>query len=131
MARRFDVREHVAYLNTIRISLSRTYFTSATIREHFRNSGIPSNMLFWSIFSNSGLLKKVGKDQYCFESNLPIHFKTFAEIYNTYKSKANSYTTKWQNKKNRKQLLKRPDIQAAIKLLKANGMDVVVSIEKI
>ena len=43
----------------------------------------------------------------------------------------NAYHNKWYDKKRRKDILKRPDIQAAIKLLRENGMDVVVSVQKI
>ena len=43
----------------------------------------------------------------------------------------NTYYNKWYDKKRRKDVLKRPDIQAAIKLLRENGMDVVLSVQKI
>ena len=52
-------------------------------------------------------------------------------FYEQYKEKVNAYHNKWYDKKRRKDVLKRPDIQAAIKLLRENGMDVVLSVQKI
>ena len=84
------------------------------------------------VFSNSGLVKQIGDDLYCFNNpNKPIHFHKLNVIYKEYKEKVNAYHNKWYDKKRRKDVLKRPDIQAAIKLLRENGMDVVLSVQKI
>ena len=41
------------------------------------------------------------------------------------------YHNKWYDKKRRKDIFKRSDIQAAIKLLNDNGLDVVIRVQKI
>lgn len=132
MAKKFDAEAHIVGLNTLRYQLAKTPFTSDTIREGFKSCGIPSNSLFWTVFSNSGLVKQIGDDLYCFNNpNKPIHFYKLNEIYKEYQKKVNMYHNKWYDKKRRKDILKRPDIQAAIKLLRENGMDVVLSVQKI
>ena len=132
MARQFDAEAHIVGLNTLRHQLAKTPFTSNTIREGFKSCGIPSNPVFWTVFSNSGLVKQIGDDSYCFNNpNKPIHFHKLNEIYKEYQKKVNAYHNKWYDKKRRKDILKRPDIQAAIKLLRENGMDVVLSVQKI
>lgn len=132
MAKQFDAEAHIVGLNTLRQQLAKTPFTSDTIREGFKSCGIPSNPVFWTVFSNSGLVKQIGDDLYCFNNpNKPIHFHKLSEIYKEYQKKVNAYHNKWYDKKRRKDVLKRPDIQAAIKLLRENGMDVVLSIQKI
>lgn len=132
MARQFDAEAHIVGLNTLRHQLAKTPFTSDTIREGFKSCGIPSNPVFWTVFSSSGLVKQVGDNLYCFNNpNKPIHFHKLTEIYKEYQKKVNAYHNKWYDKKRRKDVLKRPDIQAAIKLLRENGMDVVLSVQKI
>lgn len=129
MAKKFDAEAHIVALNTLRYQLAKTPFTSNIIREGFKSCGIPSNLVFWTVFCNSGLVKQIGDDLYCFNSpNKPIHFHKLGRIYREYKNKVNTYHNNWYDKKRRKDILKRPDIQAAIKLLRENGMDVVQKI---
>ena len=126
MAKKFDAEAHIVGLNTLRLQLAKTPFTSDTIREGFKSCGIPSNPVFWTVFSNSELVKQIGDDLYCFNNPNKLN-----EIYKEYQKKVNTYHNKWYDKKRRKDVLKRPDIQAAIKLLRENGMDVVLSVQKI
>lgn len=132
MAKKFNAEAHIVSLNTLRVQLAKTPFTSDTIREGFKSCGIPSNPVFWILFRKSGLVKQIGEDLYRFnDPSRPIHFNKLSEIYREYKDKRNAYYNKWYDKRKRKDILRRPDIQAAIKLLKENGMDVVISVQKI
>lgn len=132
MARRFDAEAHIISLNKLRVELARTPFTSDTIRKGFKSCGIPSNLMFWNTFRNFGLVSMIGEDLYCFnDPRKPIHFTKLNEIYKKYQEKINVYHNKWYDKKKRKDVLKRPDIQAAIKLLNDNGLDVILRVEKI
>lgn len=132
MARRFNAEAHIVSLNRLRVELTDIPFTSNIIRKGFKSCGIPSNLVFWNIFRNSGLVSMTGEDLYYFnDPRKPIHFTKLDELYKKYQEKINVYHNKWYDKKKRKDILKRPDIQAAIKLLRENGMDVVVSVQKI
>ena len=132
MAKKFKAEEHIVALNALRIQLINTTFNSSMIRAEFKNCGIPSNMLFWTVFCNSGLIGIVGKDLYCFKDfDKPIHFRRLGEIYKEYQTRVNSYHNKWNDKRKHKDILKRSDIQAAIKLLQDNGIDVVININKL
>ena len=132
MPRKFNAETHIIELNILRNQLAKISFSSDTIREGFKNCGIPSNALFWAVFSNSGLVKQIGRNLYCFNNpNKPIHFYRLDAIYKEYQKKVNAYHNKWYDNKKHKDILKRPDIQAAIKLLRENGMDVVVNVQKI
>ena len=132
MAKKFDAEAHIVGLNTLRYQLAKTPFTRDTIREGFKSCGIPSNLLFWSVFYNSGLIQQIGEDLYCFnDPTKPIHFLKLDRIYREYKEKVSMYHNKWYDKKRRKDIFKRPDIQAAIKLLNDNGLDVVIRVQKI
>ena len=132
MARKFDAESHIVDLNTLRIQLIKTPFTSNTIREGFKNCGIPSNLLFWTIFSSSGLVQRVGKDLYCFRNpNKPIYFHRLEDIYKEYKKRVTVYHNKWYDKKQRRDVLKRSDIQDAIKLLQNNGFTIVIDVKNL
>ena len=132
MPKKFNAEEHIIGLNTLRLRLIKAPFTSEVIREGFKDCGIPSNPAFWYEFRSSGLISIVDKDLYCFnEPKKPIHFAKLNEIYRKYQEKSSAYYNKWYNKNKRKDVLKRPDIQAAIKLLNENGLDVVLKVQKI
>lgn len=132
MARKFDAEAHIVDLNTLRCQLAKIPFTSDTIRDGLKSCGIPSNLLFWSVFSNSGLIKQIGEDLYCFNDPAkPIHFLKLDKIYKEYQRRVNMYHNKYHDKKKRKDVFKRSDIRAAIKLLNDNGLDVVVRVQKI
>lgn len=129
MTRKFNAKAYITALNTIHYQLSQTPFTSETIQIEFKNCGLPSNPIFWSVFSKSNLVKKIGRNLYCFnEPDTPIHFIKLDTIYKEYKRRLTAYRNKWHDNKKQKDVLKRPDIQAAIKLLKDNGMDVVIHV---
>ena len=88
MAKKFDAEAHIVGLNTLRYQLAKTPFTSDTIREGFKSCGIPSNLVFWKVFSHSGLVKQIGDDLYCFNNpNKPIHFHKLNEIIRNTKRK--------------------------------------------
>ena len=132
MARKFDAEAHIIDLNTLRHQLAKIPFTSDTIREGFKNCGIPSNALFWAVFSNSELIQKIGVDLYCFRNpDKPIHFHRLGDIYKEYKKRVTIYHNKWSDKKKRKDILKRPDIQDAIKLLQDNGFTIVIDVNNL
>ena len=132
MARKFDAEAHIVDLNTMRTQLAKIPFTSDTIREGFKSCGIPSNALFWAVFSNSELVQKIGNDLYCFRNpDKPIHFHRLGDIYKEYKKRVTIYHNKWCDKKKRKDILKRPDIQDAIKLLQDNGFTIVIGVKNI
>ena len=85
MAKKFDAEAHIVGLNTLRYQLAKTPFTRDTIREGFKSCGIPSNLLFWSVFFNSGLIQQIGEDLYCFnDPTKPIHFLKLDRIYREY-----------------------------------------------
>lgn len=132
MNKKFDAEAHITNLNKLRIELAKIPFTSDTIRKGFKSCGIPSNLLFWSVFRNSGLVSMIEEGLYCFnDPRKPIHFTKLSEIYRQYQEKTTVYHNKWHDKKKQKDVLKRQDIQAAIKLLNENGFDVVLKIQKI
>lgn len=129
MARKFDAESHIVDLNSLRIQLANIAFTSDTLREGFKNCNIPSNPIFLNEFFKSGLITQIGKDLYCFTNpSKPIHFNKLNDIYKEYKKKSDKYHNKWYNKEKRKNVLKRSDIQAAIRLLNENGMEVIFRI---
>ena len=132
MARKFDAEAHIIDLNTLRHQLAKIPFTSDTIREGFKSCGIPSNALFWAVFSNSELVQKIGDNLYCFRNpDKPIHFHRLGDIYKEYKKRVTIYHNKWSDKKKRKDILKRPDIQDAIKLLQDNGFTIVIDVNNL
>lgn len=132
MAKKFDAKAHIVGLNTLRIQIAKTPFTSNTIREGFKSYGIPSNTLFWTVFSNSELIQKMGDGLYCFRnSDKPIHFHMLEDIYKEYKKRVTIYHNKWSDRKKHKDILKRHDIQDAIKLLQNNGFTVAINISNI
>lgn len=127
MSRKFDPEEHIIGLNTLKSQLALTPFDSDTIRKGFKSCGIPSNNLFFSIFKKSDILKCIGEDLYCFiNPNKPIHFTKLSEIYREYSKKSDIYRNRWHDKKNCKNLLSRSDIRDAIKLLKSNGIEIII-----
>ena len=132
MNRKFNAEEYIVGLNILRHQLSESLFTSNKIREEFKNCGIPSNMLFWTVFSNSGLVQKVENNLYCFKNpDKPIHFCKLESIYKEYKERATIYYNRWYNKKKHKNLLERHDIQDAIKLLQDNGFTIVIDVNNL
>ncbi len=134
--RTFNAKEHITYLNIIRIQFAETTFNSSTIRNAFKSCGIPSNLVFWSEFCKSGLVKKINTDTYSFtNSRTPVHFHKLNTIYEEYKKKVDIYherqNEKQVEKKEAGNILNDKDINDAIRLLLQNGFTVSIDISKL
>lgn len=131
MTKKFNAKAHIVALNTLRIQLALP-FTSKIIRQGLKECNLPSNALFWTIFLNSGLVTRIAKDLFVFTNpKEPIHFSKLDAIYRDYNNRMLTYHNRWYYKKKQQNILNREDIQAAIKLLKENGMMILVNSKNI
>ena len=120
----FDVKEHIAALNVIRVGGGD--FSRDELRKRFRLAGIPSNLLFWTVFSHSHLVEKVEGKRFRFIAK-PIHYQEFAKVYDVYRERCNVYSKRSSRKKKIGNL--ESNIQDAIQLLKDNGYTILKNIE--
>lgn len=125
----FNSRNCTIAINEIRENFLISKFTKDCILNAFKNSGIPSNELFWIEFSKSNILTKVNKDIYRFSKPFePIYINDFTRIYLSYKEKRDRYQNKWRDGKKKRKLMKSEEIQNAIKLLNNLGYEIVKKI---
>ena len=124
--KKFNAEDCIAALNTTRIYLGKCPFTEETLRLEFKKSKIPSNKLFWAEFLNSGIIKQIGINLYCFITpENPIHVDRLTDIYKKYQSISDKYHANYVAKKQANKVLNNSDIVSAIQLLKANGFVVI------
>lgn len=122
----FNALNHIKALNAFKNSMVSSG-ESATKEEFcsiFKSCGIPSNYNFWLEFKNSGLLVKVSKDSYLWESPKPIHHKTLQSIYDRYSKRMNSYNISYRERQKTIVDLNNSKISDAIKLLKSKGYEI-------
>jgi hypothetical protein len=122
--KQFDVKGHIAALNIIRVGEGD--YSRDTLRKRFRLAGIPSNLLFWTVFSHSHLIEKIAKDKFRFIER-PIHYQEFAKVYDVYRERCNVYSKRSSRRKKIGNL--ESNIQDAIQLLKTNGYTILKNVE--
>lgn len=114
----FNSSEHIKPLNEFK-QLTNYPLSEEDIRIALKNCGIPSNILFFNEFKNSGILLKVEGNLYVWNSSEPIHYKFLQTVYSNYQRKVNEYAYRaYQKKKEGQEYL---EISDAIQLLKSKG----------
>lgn len=83
--------EHSVAINKFRIAMNGGKFTKAQIIGIFREDGIPTNKCFWSTFLKSGIIKKVGKDEFVFASDKPVCYTELDKVYRQYRATMRGY----------------------------------------
>lgn len=123
----FKAIEHIKQLNMLKRDMvhAGVPVSSEDFRAAFKTCGIPSNLIFWMEFRNSGLLTRVEGHLFVWTSAVsPIHHQQLQSIYNSYQKKINAVRDRYLEKKAREELLKSKEIEDAINLLKENGFEI-------
>lgn len=123
---RFDIKLSSKEFNIFREFIGNKDFLEGTLKKGLKNSNLPSNAIFLKELYNSGIIIKISSESVRFADPFkPIYYATLEEIYKTYNKRTNSYYKAWIQKKKRKELQEKEEIQKAIQLLKDNGYLVI------
>ncbi len=130
MSRKFNTAAHIADFNTLRTKTANQPFSDRHLKEMLKSCGIISNSIFLSTLFDSGIFRQTEQGLFCFNNpDKPIHVNKLDQIYQKYKKKVDMYRHNRVNKKKIKDMMERPDIRAAIALLRENGMEVYKKVE--
>lgn len=131
----FDSEERISAINKFRIAMNGEKFSKAQILAVFKENHLPCNSSFWSTFKRSGIIKKIGRDQYVFSSDKPIFHGVLNTIYQKYRAMANGYQQKHRQKpKEEEEQVPNPDEEArateafAIDFLKERGYKILAPV---
>lgn len=113
-ANSFQAIEHIKGLNLLQQRLNKP-ITAEKFRAELKKIGIPSNYIFWLEFKRTGLVMEITKGAYIFANSTPIHHTMLQNIYKKYQEKLSRYSNPQEGK-----------IEAAIKLLKENGFEILI-----
>lgn len=73
-------------INTWKSENKHSIMSSSEFREVLNQCKFPRNTAFWTVFSKSQLVVKVGWNQYSFADDSPIHYKLIETIYKSYRN---------------------------------------------
>lgn len=125
MSRKFNTAAHIADFNTLRTKTANQPFSDRYLKEMLRSRGIISNSVFLNALYDSGIFRQTEQGLLCFNNpKKPIHVSKLEQVYQRYKEKVDMYRHNRESKKKIKDVMERPDIRAAIALLRENGMEV-------
>lgn len=99
----FNSEERISAINKFRIAMNGNPFTKEQILAMFKESRIPTNPTFWSVFRKSGIIKEVSKGQFAFASDNPVFWGDLERIYRQYKNIRKKYTKLPESAENQKE----------------------------
>ena len=125
----FDVVSNARSINLIRMRFSNLTFTRDILCQEFKKYGIPSNSTFYADICKSEIIIRIEKGLYRFnDPNKPIHLEKVKDLFDKYHKRKNLYQKTWYNKRKEVDITERPDIKAAIELLKQNGFEISIKL---
>lgn len=125
-ANAFQAIAHISELNELKQDIlhGAAPVSEEELRAGLKNCGLPSNILFWSEFKNSGLLVKVEGNLFVWKTKHPIHHRMLQAIYLKYQNRINGYTRAYKEKKAELRAAKDKEVDEAINLLKSRGYEI-------
>lgn len=117
--RKFSAIAHIKDLNELKTNMANSFLNSEEFRLKLKSCGLPSNVLFWTFFKSSGIIRRIGNNSYVWVDESPIHYTVLQAIYREYQKKVNHYAKTRQEKVKRCEDSTR--IKKAISLLKEYG----------
>lgn len=119
----FEAIAHIGELNELKQGIlhGKAPISERDFRAGLKSCGIPSNIVFWSEFKNSGLIVKVEGNMFVWKNRQPIHHKMLQSIYSRYQDRMNMYAKTYKGKQEELRVAKDKEIDNAINLLKSEG----------
>ena len=96
--RKFSAVAHIKDLNELKTNMANGFLNSEEFRLKLKSCGLPSNVLFWTFFKSSGIIRRIGNNSYVWVDESPIHYTVLQSIYREYQKKVNHYAKTRQEK---------------------------------